>query len=147
MTEMVAEVAPSFTVKLTIVPTSPPAPIAPMVIVPSPATTVGVAVASDVLLEFITLFVLPPVILTTPDCPSPMQSAFGATARGRIGGVVPAVVVTFIETNAPAASLNTTFPGARQIFGLNTCTENASPLLVTLGGVTAIEPGNVVSAV
>ena len=144
---MVAEVEPSFTVIVTTVPMAPPAPSALIAGVNAPVPVGGTTAASDGLLELITLLALPPETLTTPEPPSGMQSAFGATVNGSTGAAVPGVVVTSIETKAPSASLNTTLPGARQKFGLNTCTENASPLLVTVGGVIAIEPGNVVSAV
>ena len=147
MTEIVAALAPSFTVNVTNVPATPPAKSELIAVMKLPVPEVGVAVASKGLLELITLLALPPEMLTTPVPPSGTQSELGAAVRGRTGGAVPGVVVTSIVTKLPAASVITTLAGPRQILGLNTCTVNGSPLLVTIGGVIRMELGLVVLAV
>ncbi|MBL0124335.1 MAG: hypothetical protein IPP88_16955 [Betaproteobacteria bacterium] len=127
-------------------PIAPPAPDALMVLVKFPVPLVGMAVAKPGVVELITLLELPPEILITPVPPSGMQSAEGATLNGSTGAAVPGVVVTSNVTKAPKESVTTTLPGDRQILGLNTCTENASPLLSTSGGVIVIELGKLVLA-
>ena len=137
-------VAPSDTVMLTGVLTPPPAPKLLIVTVKFADPDVGSAVASDGLDEFSTLLALPPEIFITPEPPSGIHNACGATDNGRTGSTVPTAVLMSTVIKAPVASVMTRLPGFKQNDGSIMVTVNASPLLATVVPLSRICAGKVV---